>query len=61
IIESLVKSSNASTANQFGDFSEAGGVIDLKKAAEYAYTNFYNGKAGSSKKAEKSVKKTVKK
>lgn len=61
IIESLVKSSNASTANQFGDFSEAGGVIDLKKAADYAYTNFYNGKAGSSKKAEKSVKKTVKK
>ncbi|MCY1660889.1 S8 family serine peptidase [Chryseobacterium sp. SL1] len=61
IIESLVKSSNASTANQFGDFSEAGGVIDLKKAAEYAYINFYNGKAGSSKKAEKSVKKTVKK
>ncbi|MFY7845002.1 S8 family serine peptidase [Chryseobacterium gambrini] len=61
IIESLVKSSNASTTNQFGDFSEAGGVIDLKKAAEYAYTNFYNGKAGSSKKAEKSVKKTVKK
>lgn len=61
IIESLVKSSNASTANQFGDFSEAGGVIDLKKAAEYAYTNFYNGKGGASKKAEKSVKKTVKK
>ncbi|REC51209.1 MULTISPECIES: S8 family serine peptidase [Chryseobacterium] len=61
IIESLVKSSNPSTANQFGDFSEAGGVIDLKKAAEYAYTNFYNGKGGASKKAEKSVKKTVKK
>ncbi|WP_336718792.1 S8 family serine peptidase [Chryseobacterium mucoviscidosis] len=61
IIESLVKSSNASTTNQFGDFSEAGGVIDLKKAAEYAYTNFYNGKGGASKKAEKSVKKTVKK
>lgn len=61
IIESLVKSSNTSTTNQFGDFSEAGGVIDLKKAAEYAYTHFYNGKAGSSKKADKSVKKTVKK
>lgn len=61
IIESLVKSSNPSTANQFGDFSEAGGVIDLKKAAEYAYTNFYNGKGGASKKAEKSLKKTVKK
>lgn len=61
IIESLVKSSNPSTTNQFGDFSEAGGVIDLKKAAEYAYTHFYNGKAGSSKKADKSIKKTVKK
>lgn len=61
IIESLVKSSNASTANQFGDFSQAGGVIDLKKAAEYAYANFYNGKSGVSKKTEKSVKKKVKK
>lgn len=61
VIESLVKSSNPSTANDFGNFSEAGGVIDLKKAAEYAYTNFYNGKSGSSKKATKSVKKTVKK
>ncbi|NPA07421.1 MAG: S8 family serine peptidase, partial [Chlorobi bacterium] len=47
IIESLVKSSNPSTTNQFGDFSEAGGVIDLKKAAEYAYTHFYNGKSSS--------------
>jgi cell wall-associated protease len=61
IIESLVKSSNASTVNQFGDFSQAGGVIDLKKAAEYAYANFYNGKFGVSKKTEKSVKKKVKK
>ncbi len=61
IIESLVKSSNPSTANQFADFSQAGGVIDLKKAAEYAYNNFYNGKKSSIKKAEKSVKKTVKK
>lgn len=61
IIESLVKSSNPSTTNQFGDFSEAGGVIDLKKAAEYAYTHFYNGKSSSSKKADKSVKKTVEK
>lgn len=61
IIEALVKSSNPSTTSQFGDFSEAGGVIDLKKAAEYAYTHFYNGKSSSSKKADKSVKKTVKK
>ncbi|MFN4365337.1 S8 family serine peptidase [Chryseobacterium hispalense] len=61
IIESLVKSSNPSTANEFGNYSEAGGVIDLKKAAEYAYTNFYNGKSGASKRADKSVKKGVKK
>lgn len=61
IIESLVKSSNPSTDNEFGNYSEAGGVIDLKKAAEYAYTNFYNGKSGASKRADKSVKKGVKK
>ena len=61
IIEALVKSSNPSTTNQFPDFSQSGGVIDLKKAAEYAYTNFYNGKSGAVKKAERSVKKTVKK
>lgn len=61
IIESLVKSSNPSTENQFGDFSQAGGVIDLKKAAEYAYTNFYNGKSSSgAKKAVKPAKKVNK-
>lgn len=58
IIESLVKSSNPSTENQFGDFSQAGGVIDLKKAAEYAYANFYNGKSSSG--AKKAVKPTKK-
>ncbi|WBV56241.1 S8 family serine peptidase [Chryseobacterium daecheongense] len=61
IIEALVKSSNPSTENGFADLSQAGGVIDLKKAAEYAYTNFYNGKISSVKKATKSVKKAVKK
>lgn len=61
IIEALVKSSNAGTENQFGDLSQAGGVIDLKKAAEYAYTNFYNGKTSTVKKATKSIKKAVKK
>jgi len=60
IIESLVKSSNLSTVGQFGDYSQAGGVIDLKKAAEYAYSKFYNGKSGNVK-TEKSVKKGVKK
>ncbi|WBV60161.1 S8 family serine peptidase [Chryseobacterium camelliae] len=61
IIESLVKSSNSNTTNEFGNFSQAGGVIDVKKAAEYAYANFYNGKSITVKKATKSVKKTVKK
>ncbi len=44
VIESLEKSSNKSTENGFGDLSQAGGVIDVKKAAEYAFTNFYRGK-----------------
>ncbi|ANF49601.1 peptidase S8 [Chryseobacterium glaciei] len=61
IIEALVKSSNPNTTNGFSDFSQAGGVIDVKKAAEYAFTNFYNGKSSSVKKATKSIKKTVKK
>ncbi|MGE8513652.1 MAG: S8 family serine peptidase, partial [Chryseobacterium culicis] len=62
IIEALVKSSNPSTADGFGDQSQAGGVIDLKKAAEYAYTNFYKGsKPLSNTKPSKSVKKAVKK
>lgn len=60
IIESLVKTSNASTENEFGEKSQAGGVIDLKKAAEYAYTNFYNGKSTSVKKPTK-AKKAVRK
>ncbi|AZA82671.1 peptidase S8 [Chryseobacterium lactis] len=63
IIESLVKSSNANATNGFTDYSQAGGVIDLKKAAEYAYTHFYNGKAEASGKVKpsKSTKKAVKK
>lgn len=60
IIEALVKTSNKSTENDFGSKSQAGGVIDVKKAAEYAFTNFYNGKASSVKQPAKS-KKVVKK
>lgn len=56
IIESLIKTSNLSTANEFGEKSQAGGVIDVKKAAEYAYTNFYNGKSNTVK--TKTVKKS---
>ncbi|CAD7799080.1 Cell wall-associated protease [Chryseobacterium aquaeductus] len=56
IIEALVKTSNASAENEFGEKSQAGGVIDVRKAAEYAFTNFYNGKASSVKKATKTKK-----
>ncbi|MBW8361393.1 MAG: S8 family serine peptidase [Kaistella sp.] len=64
IIESLIKTSNKSTVNamigsnennRFDLISEAGGVIDVRKAAEYAFTNFY--KPMSAKKAEKARKK----
>ena len=58
VIEALKKSSNLSTSNGFSDFSGAGGVIDVKKAAEYAYNNFYSGtKAPVVKKAKKAVRK----
>jgi cell wall-associated protease len=60
IIEALVKTSNASTENEFGEKSQAGGVIDVKKAAEYAFNNFYDGKTSSVKKPAK-AKKAVKK
>lgn len=58
IIESLVKTSNKSKSetglstpnNTFENISEAGGVIDVAKAAEYAYTHFYkDSKKGRSK------------
>ncbi len=50
IKEALVKTANKSSVNamiksnnnnRFDLISEAGGVIDLRKAAEYAYSNFY--------------------
>jgi subtilisin family serine protease len=50
LIESLVKTANKSNVKtslpngenvSFELVSKAGGVIDLKKAAEYAYTHFY--------------------
>ena len=56
IIESLVKTSNASATNGFSDLSRSGGVIDVAKAAEYAYNNFYRANSSSN-----SVKKSVKK
>lgn len=47
IIESFVNTVNKST-DGFAKFSRSGGVIDVKKAAEYAYNNFYS-KSNSSK------------
>ena len=65
IIEALVKTSNLSTENEFGEKSQAGGVIDVKKAAEYAYNNFYDGKSNTVKtkavKKSRPAKKSVKK
>lgn len=62
IIESLVKTANKSsvnamlptnTNNRFDLISRSGGVIDLRKAAEYAYTNFYKAEGKASKPAPK--------
>ena len=40
VIQSLKNSVNKSTANDFGKYSEASGVIDVYKAAQNAYTHF---------------------
>lgn len=61
IIESLTKSSNLSTVGTFADYSQAGGVIDLKKAAEYAFANYYKGNTGKASKPAKAAKKAVRK
>ncbi len=62
IIESLEKSANKSATNGFENLSVAGGVIDVEKAAEYAYTHFYKtGNKATSTKTKKPVKKTSKK
>ena len=69
IIEALVKTSNKSTVNaminsntnnRFDLISESGGVIDVRKAAEYAYTNFYKGSTVNTA-PKKATKTTVKK
>jgi len=62
IKEALIKTVNKSTVNanvdsnaNFDQISVAGGVIDLYKAAQYAYDNFYNKKGvKANKKAAKS-------
>ena len=68
IIESLVKTANKSTVNamlptndnnRFDMISQSGGVIDLKKAAEYAFTNFYKVTPTTPLKKTSGVKKTT--
>lgn len=70
IIESLVNTSNKSsvnamitsnTNNRFDLISRAGGVIDVRKAAEYAFTNFYKANVSAKKSPAKSGAKKVKK
>ncbi|WP_447952106.1 S8 family serine peptidase [Chryseobacterium koreense] len=78
IIEAFVKTANKSsvnamiksnTNNRFDLISESGGVIDLRKAAEYAYTNFYKPspslehltKPALNKRVKKNSKNAVKK
>lgn len=71
VIESLVKTANKSDVNamlptnnnnRFDLISQSGGVIDLYKAAQYAYTNFYKAAPSTpTKKAVVKKKKVVKK
>ncbi len=66
IVEALVMTSNKSTVDantagkeKFDAISRSAGVIDLGKAAEYAYTKFYN--AGKPTKTSVKTKKVAKK
>lgn len=63
IKEALVKTVNQSTTNAntetketFNQISVSGGVIDLYKAAQYAYNNFYKGEPSSKKTKAKKAK-----
>ncbi|MCC2590754.1 S8 family serine peptidase [Chryseobacterium sp. MFBS3-17] len=70
VIESLVKSVNPSqvattvtggAGTTFDQLSRSGGVIDLRKAAEYAYNNFYKADTGARKTpAKKATRKAAK-
>ncbi|MCT3690604.1 S8 family serine peptidase [Elizabethkingia anophelis] len=67
IIEAIVKTANKSTAdagiegrkvnNTFNYMSRSGGVMDLYKAAEYAYNNFYTSGKKLPVKSKTKVKK----
>ena len=67
IIESLVRTSNRSRISvpagdkqnmKFDMLSQSGGVIDLERAAEYAYENFYK-KSTPTKKVISTTKKSI--
>lgn len=69
IIEALVKTSNKSTVDAalpgdlkatFDTISRAGGVIDVRKAAEYAYNNFYTSSKTATSKTKKQGRKAIK-
>lgn len=69
IIEALVKTSNKSTVDAalpgdlkatFDTISRAGGVIDVRKAAEYAYTHFYTSSKTATPKTKKQGRKAIK-
>lgn len=69
IIEALVKTSNKSTVDAalpgdlkatFDTISRAGGVIDVRKAAEYAYTHFYTSSKTAISKTKKQGRKAIK-
>ena len=61
IIESLVKTSNVTATNGFDKLSRSNGVIDVAKASEYAYSNFYKADASTKKPVQqnKKLKKTI--
>ncbi|MDO4224563.1 MAG: S8 family serine peptidase [Bergeyella zoohelcum] len=69
IIEAFVNTANKSTVNamlptntnnRFDMVSRAGGVLDLRKAAEYAYEKFYKGTYSSVLKKSAGVKSVIK-
>lgn len=69
IIEALVNTSNKSVESAkltdeddktFEQISRSGGVIDVEKAAEYAYTKFFAAGKPVKKAAKKSTKKMIK-
>jgi hypothetical protein len=50
---------SSNTNNRFDLISEAGGVIDVKKAAEYAYTNYYKASTAKATPQTKVIKKAA--